>query len=404
MFSEKIVVTGMGMVSPLGSDINEAVERLQRGESGVKSVAENSYSPFLANVQDYDATRYVARSKLRRMESLNHYAINAAGDALAMAGLLKKNDQGEALPLEDVGVLVGTGYAGIESVIKHQKCLFDDGIEMLRPVHFPTTVYNATAGMIAIEHQLKGINSTLTGLDMPGEYALLYACILLQKQTDAKILVIGADSYNDRLQQGLYSLGFLTQTKREKPYRAFEKGSDGIIMGEGAGALLLETESSARARGATILAEIAGVFQNSSADQPYNYAATPAAASKVIEQLTQASGKAVADYDLINLSANGVPPLDKLESRLLEKLEVSNTPCRTLSDYIGIFPGAGMLRLLLAIASFKQRRQIQSLQNGNTFSTVEPVLHKPLENFDSFIHLANGLGGNAMAIDVRMVH
>ena len=211
MFSEKIVVPGMGLVSPLGSDINQAVERLQRGESGVKAVADNTYSPFLANVQDYDATRYVARSKLRRMESLNHYAINAAGDALAMAGLLQKNEAGEAIPLEDVGVLVGTGYAGIESVIKHQKCLFDDGIEMLRPVHFPTTVYNATAGMIAIEHQLKGINSTLTGLDMPGEYALLYACILLQKQPEAKILVIGADSYNDRLQQGLYSLGFLTQ-------------------------------------------------------------------------------------------------------------------------------------------------------------------------------------------------
>jgi 3-oxoacyl-(acyl-carrier-protein) synthase len=239
---------------------------------------------------------------------------------------------------------------------------------------------------------------------MPGEYALLYACILLQKQPNTKILAIGADSYNDRLQQGLYSLGFLTQAKRDNPYRAFEKGSDGIIMGEGAAALLLETESSARARGAEILAEISGVFQNSSADQPYNYAATPIAAIKVIEQLTQASGKSLGDYDLLNLSANGVPPLDKLESGMLEQLSVSDIPCRTLNDYIGIFPGAGLLRLLLAIASFKHRRQMKSLQNGNTLPIVEPMLHKPLEKFDQFVHLTNGLGGNAMAIDVRVVH
>ncbi len=404
MFTEKIVVTGLGMVSPLGSDPGKAVERLQQGESGVQAVAGNPYSPFLANVRDYDATRFVARSKLRRMENLNHYAINAAGDALVMAGLLQRNDQGEALPLEDVGVLVGTGYAGIESVIKHQKCLFDEGIEMLRPVHFPTTVYNATAGMIAIEHQLQGINSTLTGLDMPGEYALLYACILLQKQPHSKILVIGADAYNDRLQQGLYSLGLLTQAQSATPFRAFEQGSDGIVMGEGAGALVLETESSARARGVEILAEIAGIFQNSSADHPYGYASSPDASSKALEQLTRASGKSLQDYDLINLSANGVPPLDKLESNLLEQLDLGTTACRTLSDYIGIFPGAGMLRLLLAIASFKHRQQIRSLQNGNTLASVEPALHQPLENFDSFIHLANGLGGNAMAIDVRMVH
>lgn len=404
MFTEKIVVTGMGMVSPLGSDITKAVERLQQGESGVQPAAENPYSPFLASVQDYDATRFVPRSKLRRMESLNHYAINAAGDALSMAGLLQRNEQGEPVPLEDVGVLVGTGYAGIESVIKHQKSLFDEGIEKLRPVHFPTTVYNATAGMIAIEHQLRGINSTLTGLDMPGEYALLYACILLQKQPESKILVIGADSYNDRLQQGLYSLGLLTQAKGDKPHRAFEHGTDGIVMGEGAGALLLETESSARARGAEILAEIAGVFQSSSADQPYGYGQTPEAPNKALAQLTRASGKSIQDYDLINLSANGIPLLDKLESSLLEQLEPGTTPCRTLSDYIGIFPGAGMVRLLLAIASFRQRQQIRSLQNGKTLASVEPALHKPLENFDSFIHLANGLGGNAMAIDVRMVH
>lgn len=398
MFNEKIVVSGMGMVGPLGSDINLAIGRLASGESGIKVNDDNEYCHYLAPVQDYDATRYVAAAKLRRMEALNHYAINAVGDALLMAGITPE----QTAQRNDTGVLVGTGYAGIESVIKHQKCLFDDGIKMLRPVHFPTTVYNATAGMIAIEHQLKGINSTVTGLDMPGEYALLYAAVLLQKQPHSKVVVLGADSYNDRLQQGLHSLGFLAKSQNESPSRAFEPSCDGIIMGEGAAALVLETEASARQRGATIYAEINGIYQHSSADDPYSYARQPSAMKQIIQDLEQTNGQTLRDFNLLSLSANGVPPLDQLERRFIEEVGVVDIPCRTLCDYIGAFPGAGMLRLLLSIASFRRGSHIHSLQGDQTAPSVNKLLHRPIREFNNLIHFANGLGGNAMAIDVRV--
>ena len=397
MFTSNVVVTGLGMASPIGCDIQPAMSRLANGESGISANHNTQLSAFVAKVAEYQPTRHATKISLRRTETLNHLSVNAAGDALAMAGLKDESN-------EDTGVILGTGYAGIESVIKHQKSLIDEGNQMLRPVYFPTTVYNASAGMIAIEYQLKGANSTITGLDLPAEYALLYACLTLQKQPDTKIVVVGADAHYDHLQFGLSKLRLLSSKDSNHPEPAFSQANDGIIMGEGAGALVLETEKSAQARGANILAHISGIYQENAHEHPYNYANTNDSAMAVIRQLIARSDIALDKYGLLSVSANGAPALNKLEGLLVEQLDQPNLPTRALSDYIGAFPGSGILRILLTICAFKDRINISSFTNENTFHTMKKPLTAPIINHESFIHLANGLGGNSIAVDIRVPH
>lgn len=397
MFGSKIVVTGMGMVSPLGSNINHALDYLERGQSGVKPIEGNPYCYYGALVNHYEATQYVPKKLLRRMERVNHFALNAAGDALAMAHIHDSD------LLEETGVVLGTGYAGIESVVKHQKSLHDDGIKMLRPIHFPTTVYNATAGFISIQFKTKGINTTLTGLDMPAEYSLLYACMILQRQPDAKVVVIGADSCTEHLQQGIYRLGFLSRQSTEPVPCAFEKTNDGIIMGEGAGAIVVETEHSAKSRGVPVIAELKGIFQHSSAIAPFDYDTEPNAALNAIHQLCTSLNADPNSYDLLTLSANGSPALNRLEQAMLESLNISDVPCRALSDYLGTFPGAGILRMILSISALKSKRNIQSLHNHSLAPNLEKLLSKKLNGGRKYLHVANGLGGNAMAIGMEVM-
>ncbi len=395
MFNSKIVITGMGIVSPLGSDFSSVVSRLSSGESGVVENTRDEFGQYVGFANDYEPNKFVPKKKIRRMETVNHFSINAVGDALEMADIADDER-------EDVGVLVGTGFAGIESVVKHQKSLHEDKIQMLRPVHFPTTVYNATAGLIAIEHKLKGINSTITGIDLPSEYAFLYALINLQKSPDSKVVVVGGDASSTYVRQGLNSIGFLDRRQRNEPRRMFEQGASGITMGEGAVALVLETEASANARGANIIARVDGIQQSCTGDRPFSYDRSPESINKSVKKVLAQSNATLSDIDLVSLSANGSPQLDIAEQAFICDAN-ADIPVRSLCDQIGAFPGGGLVRLSLALAAMREGKNIGHIErNTDINSQVLERLTQPVEKFDRLLHVGTGLGGNSMAMDLRV--
>ena len=407
MFTQKPVITGLGVVSPLGSDLEQIVSKLANGQTGVKP-HETMSNVHVAPVAEYDKLKHVSRKLLRRMETINHFSLNAVGDALAMAGLDEQQRS-------ETGILVGTGFAGLESVVKHKEDLLDVGIKKLRPVNFPTTVYNATAGLLSIQYGLHNVNTTLTGMNMPSEFALLYACVLIEKGQAERVVVLGADACTDPLLYGLDKLNVLANGDQAPV--AFGQNSNGIAMGEGATAIVVESSQSALARNATPIAEIEAIEQYHGADSLYDYSDSSAGMEKVLQRMMARSSSTLNDFDLISLSANGASKLDALEQNALTNTKDSTTQAdatannasplqcayTTLSDYIGSFPGAGIMRLVMATAAMQQKSAIAPLQDKQQ---VEPSMFQQLSNSagqnQRLLHVANGIGGGSIAISINV--
>ena len=397
---ENIVITGMGFVTPLGCESHQVLESVLCAETAIRkkqipTLSGSEVSVWNASVDEFDATKYVPKKKLRRMDNVNKFAINACGDALFDAGItddLKQN----------CGVLVGTGFSGLSSVAKHNQKLHADGIEALSPIHFPTTVYNATAGMVAIEHQLSAVNSTITGMDQCSEYALLYAMLLLRQGQADRVVVIGADELSDPQQIGLRNLGLLS---RDGNHAAFSNKNDGLIMSEGAVAIVLEKESLARQRGAKMYARITGFGQFNASDSQFSYSESTQGARIAVDQALTQAGLASDQIGLVSCSANGSSGLNALESALISELfDAGAVPVRAFNSVMGSYPGVGVGRLALSILALKNSSLEKLGQGLDADFDMQPYLSKSLDaEKASILHLSNGVGGSALAITLEVM-
>ncbi len=392
---ESIVITGMGFVTPLGCEASQVADQVLAGNSAiiskeVSTLSGSSINIWNASVDDFDATKYVPKKKLRRMDNVNKFAINACGDALQDAGItdeMKKN----------CGVLVGTGFSGLSSVAKHNQKLHADGIEALSPIHFPTTVYNATAGMVAIEHQLSAVNSTITGMDQCSEYALLYAMLLLQQGQADRVVVIGADELSDPQQIGLRNLGLLSSNGN---HNAFSAENNGLIMSEGAVALVLERESDALTRSAKMYARITGFGQFNASDSQFSYSETTQGGRIAVDQALTQSGISTQSIGLVSCSANGSSGLNALESNLIQELfEPGSVAIRAFNSVTGSYPGAGIGRIAISILSLNAAESEKVEGAANADFGMMPYLSKKIDaDKPNVLHISNGVGGSALAI------
>jgi len=365
----KIAVTGLGLVSALGCTPAESLDALRNGRSGLRPSENLAGQPMTGQVSGFDPGHYMPKKKVRRMDAVNCYVIAAARMALEQAAL--DDDQRRAC-----GILVGTGFAGLTSVVKHQRRFMEEGIEQLSPIHFPTTVYNASAGLAAIELGLTGPNTTVTGVDLPAEYALLYATLMLGGGMASPLVLVGADELSEALLQGFSDLGLL----------ADGNGLGGFVPGEGAAALLLEREDGARARGADVLGTIEGIGAGCVPRKGFGYDA--GAVDLVVGQALQRAHLDLDGVGWISLGNNGSPALAGAESAAFDGLG-KDWPVAALKRYTGEFAGSGALRLALGLACSRA---------GFIPASAGPVAHgadRP------FLHLALGVGGNAAAVVVQ---
>ena len=365
----KIAVTGIGMVSALGCSPIDAVQAIRDGLSGVGSSETFEGQPRTERVRGFDPGLYMPKKKVRRMDAVNTYVIATARMALDEAGL-------DDLQQRICGIVVGTGFAGLTSVVKHQRRFMEEGIEQLSPIHFPTTVYNASAGLAAIELGLTGPNTTVTGVDVPAEYALLYASLMLRGSMAGQLVLVGADEFSEALIRGFSDVGLLADAN----------GEGGFVPGEGAGALVLELEEAARARGARVLGTIDGIGAGCASANPFDYA--PEAAAAVVDQALQQAEMELGSIGWISLGSNGSPALSRAEMAAFGGL-TKDRPAASLKRFTGEFAGSGVLRLALGLLC--ARAGFVPTDDG----AVEQGADRP------FLHLGLGVGGNATALAVR---
>jgi 3-oxoacyl-(acyl-carrier-protein) synthase len=287
----------------------------------------------VARYDGFTAQPEIPPMKARRFDRGSQFAIIACGQAIAEAGF----DVGAAP--EEIGIAMGTGSAGAGALTEFMRVLFVESPEAAPPFHFPNTVANAPASQVSIELKLLGPNVTITQKDPSAVNALLYASLALGSGR-AKAMIAGAvDEWNAVYAMGFDRVGALRGSKR----------ASGIVQGEGAFAILLESESAASARGARPLARLAGIGVAGIPTEPYLFAPDSRSIARAIDSALEDARAKPGDIGLWLPSRNGVAEMDAAEEETVRRVLGRLPPAICVKNAIGEMAAAAGGQLVAAV-------------------------------------------------------
>jgi 3-oxoacyl-[acyl-carrier-protein] synthase II len=257
----RVVITGVGLVTPMGIGTKESWDALCEGKSGVAPIttfdASKFDTRFAGEVKGWDGTRFVEKKKLKEMGRFMEFAMGASALAWQEAGLTGLTTE----QLERAGCIIGVGLGGIEVIENCARVLFEKGPGRISPYFIPGSIANLAAGQVAMKLGLRGVNYCTTSACASGAHAIGEGARWIQRG-DADIMVTGgAEATVSPLGVGGFNAMKALSTRNEAPEKAsrpFDRDRDGFVIGEGSGILVLEERERAMARGATIYAEVVG--------------------------------------------------------------------------------------------------------------------------------------------------
>ncbi len=334
----RVVVTGLGLVTPLGTGVEKTWKALCAGESGVGRITRFDPSGYdaqiAAEVKDFDPAQFIEKKEIKKMDTFIHYAVGASQLAVDDAGLKVSPEEATR-----VGVYIGSGIGGLGSIEHYHDVLKEKGPGRVSPFFIPMTIINLASGQVAIRVGAKGPNSCAVTACATGNHCIGDAYRLIQRN-DADVMIAGgAEAAITPLGvAGFASAKALSfrNTEPTKASRPFDKDRDGFVLGEGAGVVVLEELEHARARGARIYAEVIGYAMNSDA---YHITAPPEegeGAVRCMEMALKDAGVAKTDIGYIN--AHGTSTMaDAIETKAIKhvfgeqayKIPVSSTKSMT---------------------------------------------------------------------------
>ncbi|MDR2739768.1 MAG: beta-ketoacyl-ACP synthase II [Treponema sp.] len=265
----RVVVTGMGAISPIGNSVEEFKQSLIAGKSGIGKITQFDTTGFdvtiAGEVKDFDASQWIDKKDARKMARFTQFAAAATAQALKQADLLEDAGEGRQRIKGDpnrAGVVLGNGIGGYEIVSESFHKLFDNGPKRMLPLTVPLMINNEAAGNVSMVYGLRGPAYTQITACASGADALGQALDLIRSGRCDVVVSGGTEACITAFAIGGFQMLKALSSKRcdtpEKASRPFDADRDGFVLGEGAGILILETEEHAKARGAAILAEFAG--------------------------------------------------------------------------------------------------------------------------------------------------
>ncbi len=312
----RIVVTGLGAVTPIGIGTEVYWKHLTEGVSGVAPItrfdAAQHDCRIAAEVKGFDALQWLEKKESRKMDIFIHYAVAAAQMAVDDAGL-KVTDENR----ERVGVLVGTGMGGIPALEESHKTLLQRGPGRISAFFIPSIITSLAAGHISMRWGMKGPNSCVSTACATGNHAIGDACRLIQRGDADAMVAGGTEAVITPLTIGGFCAIKALSTRNDEPTRAsrpWDKGRDGFVMGEGAGILILEELEFARRRGARIYAEMAGYGLSADAYHMTQPAPEGEGAYRSMRMALQDGGTRPEEVDYVNAHGTSTPVGDAMES------------------------------------------------------------------------------------------
>lgn len=314
------VITGIGLVSPLGSSLDSFWDTARNGRSGlgpITSFDATGYGSRIAGeVQGFDPDVYIPPKERRRMDQYSQYAIGAAAMAVEDAGL----DMDVETP-ERVGVLVGSGVGGIQVLHSQSQVLVEKGPSRSSPFMIPMMICNMAGGLIAIRFNMKGPNHAVVSACASAAHSMGDAIRIIERGDADVMLAGGAEACVCELAVAGFSAMKALSTRNDEPRRAsrpFDLDRDGFVVGEGSGVFVIEEIEHARKRGATIYCEVAGFGMTCDAYHMTAPAETGEGAARAMTLAMQDAGVNPGDVDYINAHGTSTPLNDKMETQAIK--------------------------------------------------------------------------------------
>jgi len=301
----RVVVTGLGIISPVGNTVAAAWDNIVNGRSGIGRITRFDASPLSTHiageVKGFDVAAYLSSKEARRYDTFIHYGLAAAMDAIKDAGIPVRPDYAER-----IGVCIGSGIGGLPMIEETKDAIAAGGVRKISPFFVPGSIINMISGLLTINYGFLGPNFATVSACATANHAIGEAQRLIE-YGDADVMVAGgAESTVSLLGVGGFCAAKALSTRNDDPAgasRPWDSGRDGFVLGEGAGVLVLEEYEHAKARGAKIYAEIAGYGMSSDA---YHVTAPAEGGEGAARSMTNALRNGRTNLDEVNyINAHG---------------------------------------------------------------------------------------------------
>ncbi len=407
----KIVITGIGVISPIGTGVENFWNALMAGKSGAARVTQVDVSSYAcqiaAEVKDFKPEDYIDRKKMRRMDRFTQFAVAATKLAMDDAALDASKEN-----LARVGVIVGSGIGGLRTMEDEFETLLTKGPKRVSPFLIPKLIVNMAAGEIAIQHGFLGPNYSVTSACATANNAIGEALRHLRYGDADVIIAGGTEAAITRLGlTGFSQAGALAENYNDNPEKAsrpFDKNRSGFLMGEGAGIFVLETEEHAKKRGARIRAELAGY---GTTDDAFHITSPNPEGKSQAEAVRMALADAklsINDVDYINAHGTSTAINDKAETQVIKnvfgeragKIPISSTKSMT-GHLLGAAGGIELAATLLTMERGKIHPTI-NYETPDPECDLDYVPNKPRDaKVRSAISNSFGFGGHNAVIAVK---
>jgi 3-oxoacyl-[acyl-carrier-protein] synthase II len=320
--NRRVVITGVGMVSPLGLGTEPTWKGLLAGQSGVANItlfdASRHSTHFAAEVKGFDPLNWVEKKDVKKMDRFIQFAVAAADFAVADAGL--KIGPAEA---EMIGVYIGSGIGGFATIEREHETLMKEGPRRISPFFIPAAIVNLASGWVSIRTGAKGPNSATCTACTTSAHAVGDSFRLIQRGDADAMIAGGSEAAITPLGVGGFCAMRALSTRNDDPghaSRPFDKERDGFVIGEGSGIVILEERERARRRGAPIYCEIVGYGMSSDAYHISAPSEDGDGATRVMNRTLKDAGVAPSVVDYVNVHGTSTPQGDKVEVVALKRV------------------------------------------------------------------------------------
>jgi len=343
--TRRVVITGLGLVTPVGNTVEDTWAALMNGRSGADYIkkfdAERFSVRFACEVKNFDPLTFIAKKEARKMGAFIHYAIAASIEAMADSGI-KLTPEGKFPDdiAENAGTYISSGIGDFWAIEREHSKLLDDGPDRVSPFFIVSAIVNLAAGQVSIRFGAKGPNSATATACAAGAHAIGDSFKIIERG-DADVMICGgAESAITPMSVAGFSAMRALSTNNDDPVHAsrpFERDRDGFVIGEGAGIMILEELESAKRRGAKIYAEIVGYGAAADAFHLTMPDETGSGARRVMQRTLKDAGISPEQVGYINAHGTSTPYNDKFETKAIKdtfgahayKLAVSSTKSMT---------------------------------------------------------------------------
>ena len=377
MSKRRVVVTGLGIVSPVGSKLEKAWDNIKAGRSGIARINPDLFDSsgfsvqIAGNVKDFNADEYIKPKDQKKMDTFIHYGIGAGIEAIRDSGLEVTEENAER-----IGVLMGSGIGGLDTIERNYTAFLNGGSRKISPFFVPASIINMVAGNLSIMYGLKGPNMSIVSACATATHSIGDAARMIV-YGDADVMVAGgAEMGSTPLGIGGFAAARALSTRNDDPEaasRPWDADRDGFVLGDGAGVLVLEEYEFAKKRGARIYCELVGYGMSSDAYHMTTPSEGGEGAARCMVNAMKDAGLNASDVDYVNAHGTSTPAGDKAETMAVKralgdhayKVAVSSTKSMT-GHLLGAAGGIEAVFSVLAIRD-------QVLPPTINFHTADPA-------------------------------